>query len=125
MVRIPLGNEKSSRIEVRTVAPDANPYLAFYSLLRTGFDGKVLKSLNADSRRTRTKYLPGNIWDAISKFKSSTFMEEVLGADVKRKFLERKIEAAERSPKALGNQVKQGEIIYHHEVTNQHIWGEF
>ena len=52
-------------------------------------------------------------------------MEEVLGADVKRKFLERKIEAAERSPKALGNQVKQGEIIYHHEVTNQHIWGEF
>ena len=125
MVRIPLGNEKSSRIEVRTVAPDANPYLAFYSLLRTGFDGKVLKSLNANSRRTRTKYLPGNIWDAISKFKSSTFMEEVLGADVKRKFLERKIEAAERSPKALGNQVKQGEIIYHHEVTNQHIWGGF
>ena len=125
MVRIPLGNEKSARIEVRTVAPDANPYLTFYSLLRTGFDGNVLKSLNSENRRTRTKYLPGNIWDAISRFKSSRFMEEILGEDVKRKFLERKIEAAERSPKALGTQVKQGEIIYHHEVTNQHIWGQF
>ncbi len=28
MVRIPLGNERSARIEVRSVAPDANPYLA-------------------------------------------------------------------------------------------------
>lgn len=125
MVRIPLGNEKSARIEVRTVAPDANPYLAFYTLLRTGFDGQKLKGLNAENRRTRTKYLPGNIYDAISRFKSSRFMEEILGEDVKRKFLERKIEAAERSPKALGTQVKQGEIIYHHEVTNQHIWGQF
>ena len=33
MVRIPLANEKSARIEVRTVAPDANPYLLFYTLI--------------------------------------------------------------------------------------------
>jgi glutamine synthetase len=125
MVRIPLGNEKSSRIEVRTVAPDVNPYMVFYSLLRTGFDGKALKSLNSENRRTRTKYLPGNIWDAIAKYKSSRFVEEILGPDVKRKFLERKIGAAERSPRALGSQVKRDEIIYHHEVTNQHIWGKF
>ena len=33
MVRIPIGNEKSSRVEVRSVAPDANPYLILYSLM--------------------------------------------------------------------------------------------
>ena len=27
MIRIPIGNEKSMRVEVRSVAPDANPYL--------------------------------------------------------------------------------------------------
>ena len=39
MVRIPLGNERSARIEVRSIAPDANPYLAIYTLLRTGLEG--------------------------------------------------------------------------------------
>lgn len=125
MVRIPLGNANSARIEVRTVAPDANPYMAFYTLLKTGFEGPIAKSLNAENRRTRTKYLPGNIYDAIQKFKQSSLMEDLLGADVKRKFLERKVEAADRCPKELGSQVKVYEIIYHHEVTNQHIWGQF
>lgn len=125
MVRIPLGNAKSARIEVRTVAPDANPYLAFYAILRTGFDGPMTETITSENRRTRTKYLPGNIYDAIRLFKASSFMEEVLGPDNKEKYLERKIAAAERSPKELGTQVKTGEIIYHHEVTNQHIWGQF
>lgn len=125
MVRIPLGNEKSARIEVRTVAPDANPYLAFYALLRTGLEGPMTETITSENRRTRTKYLPGNIYDAIRLFKASSFMEDVLGSDNKDKYVERKIAAAERSPKELGTQVKTGEIIYHHEVTNQHIWGNF
>ena len=41
MVRIPLGNEKSARVEVRSIAPDANPYLAIYTLLRTGLEGPL------------------------------------------------------------------------------------
>ena len=125
MVRIPLGNEKSARIEVRTVAPDANPYLTFYALLRTGLEGPMTETITSENRRTRTKYLPGNIYDAIRLFKASSFMEEVLGSDNKDKYVERKVAAAERSPKELGTQVKTGEIIYHHEVTNQHIWGNF
>ena len=114
MVRIPLGNEKSARIEVRTVAPDANPYLAFYALLRTGLEGPMTETITSENRRTRTKYLPGNIYDAIRLFKASSFMEDVLGSDNKDKYVERKIAAAERSPKELGTQVKTGEIIYHH-----------
>ena len=36
MIRIPIGNEKSSRVEVRSVAPDANPYLVMYSIFKIG-----------------------------------------------------------------------------------------
>src|SRR6516162_10735398 len=38
MIRIPIGNERSMRVEFRSVAPDANPYLVMYSLFRTGID---------------------------------------------------------------------------------------
>ena len=36
MIRIPIGNERSMRVEFRSVAPDANPYLVMYSIFRTG-----------------------------------------------------------------------------------------
>jgi glutamine synthetase len=35
MIRVPAGNEKSARIEIRSVAPDSNPYLATYIVLKT------------------------------------------------------------------------------------------
>ncbi len=89
MVRIPLGNEKSARIEVRTVAPDANPYMTFYTILRTGFEGPMTEVIDKENRRTRTRYLPGNIYDAIRHFKTSEFMESLLGTEVHEKFAER------------------------------------
>src|SRR5271163_3171844 len=42
MVRIPIGNEKSARVEVRTVAPDANTYMVMYSIFRTGLEGDIM-----------------------------------------------------------------------------------
>ena len=41
MIRIPIGNEKSSRVEVRSVAPDANPYLMLFSIFKSGIDGEI------------------------------------------------------------------------------------
>lgn len=125
MIRIPLGNAKSSRIEVRAVAPDVNPYLVFYSILKTALGGPMRDVISSEERRTRTKYLPGNIYDAIRLFKQSAFIEEILGMDNKAKYSERKLAAAERSPRALGTRIKRSEIIYHHEVTNQRIWANF
>ena len=43
MVRIPIGNERSMRVEVRSVAPDANPYMVMYSIFRTGLEGETSK----------------------------------------------------------------------------------
>jgi glutamine synthetase len=125
MIRIPLGNEKSARVEVRTVAPDANAYLTFYALLKTGLEGPMTEKITSETRRTRTRFLPDNIYDAIRLMKQSDFIAQVLGEDNKEKFIDRKQAAAERSPKELGTKIKTGEIIYHHEVTNQWLWGKF
>src|SRR3982075_2649678 len=46
MVRIPIGNERSARVEVRSVAPDANPYMVLYSVFKTGLDGETAKIKN-------------------------------------------------------------------------------
>src|SRR5687767_5518311 len=70
MIRIPIGNDKSARIEVRSIAPDANPYLAIYTMFRTGFEGPI-ESSNGEKRRDRTKFLPDNIYDGIRLFKGS------------------------------------------------------
>ncbi len=125
MVRIPLGNEKSARVEVRTVAPDANPYMSFYALLRTGLEGPMTEKITSETRRTRTRFLPDNIYDAIRFMKQSEFMTSILGEENKDKLVDRKLAAAERSPKELGTRIKTSEIIYHHEVTNQFLWGKF
>ncbi|MHB8876480.1 MAG: glutamine synthetase family protein [Myxococcaceae bacterium] len=123
MIRIPLGNEKSARVEVRSVAPDANPYLAVYTLLRTGFEGPLLEE--DETKRSRTRFLPDNIQDAIRLFKGSKFVSEMLGEVVHGKYAECKNAQAERCPKALGSRVKTSEIKFHHEVTNQYLWNQF
>ncbi len=123
MVRIPLGNEKSARIEVRSVAPDANPYMSVYTILRTGLEGPI--STEDAGKKSRTRFLPDNIYDANRLFKGSKFAQEIFGDKVHEKFAELKNLQAERCPKALGARVKTSEIQFHHEVTNQYLWNQF
>jgi glutamine synthetase len=125
MIRIPLGNEKSARIECRTVAPDANPYLSFLALFKTGLEGPMTETISSEERRKRTRFLPGNIYDAIRLFKSSEFVGQLIGEDNKDKYVERKLASADRCPKELGTLVKTSEILFHHEVTNQYLWTKF
>jgi glutamine synthetase len=125
MIRIPLGNEKSARMEVRTVAPDANPYLTLYTLFRTGLEGPMTEQLDSESRRTRTRFLPDNIYDAMRHFKASSFVKEILGESNHGKFLDLKQASADRCPRELGSMVKTEEILFHHDVTNQYIWKRF
>jgi glutamine synthetase len=123
MVRIPLGNQRSARVEVRSIAPDANPYLAIYALVRTGLEGPMEEADN--DKRPRTRFLPDNIYDAIRLFKGSRFAAELVGEEVHGKFADLKLAQAERCPKALGARVKAAEIQFHHEVTNQYLWSQF
>jgi glutamine synthetase len=123
MIRIPIGNEQAARIEVRSIGPDANPYMVFYALLRTGLEGPMAEA--DDSKRPRTRFLPDNIYDAIRLYKGSKFMADLLGEDLHGKFADLKLMQAERCPKALGTVVKPAEIQFHHEVTNQLLWSQF
>jgi glutamine synthetase len=120
MVRVPIGNANSMRVEVRSVAPDANPYLALYALLRTGLEGPKNAAV-----MTSDRYLPDNIYDAMRLFREGKFMRQILGERVQNKLVELKMAQAERCPKALGTTVKPSEIQFHHEVTNQYLWNKF
>lgn len=122
MIRIPVGNERTSRIEIRSVAPDANPYLLLYILVQAGLKGS---NLPVSDKRDRVRLLPGTIYDAIKAFKQSDFMRKILGEVNTEKYVSFKQEVADRSPKELGNRIKTSEIIYHHEVSNQALWNTF
>jgi glutamine synthetase len=122
MIRIPIGNEKSSRVEVRSVAPDANPYLVMYSIFRAGLEGDTAKIKNL---RQAERYLPDNIYTAIEAFKKSAWTTKLLGEDVKNRYVDLKEAAADRCSRQLGTFVKVPEVQYHHEVYNQYLWNKF
>ena len=123
MIRIPVGNERTARIEIRSVAPDTNPYLWFYTLIKTGLTGERLTK--DEGKRDRLRFLPGTISDALKIFKSSTFIAKIIGEENKEKFAHYKELALDRSPKELGTRVKNSEVIFHHEATNQALWNSF
>jgi glutamine synthetase len=122
MIRIPIGNERSSRVEVRSVAPDANPYLVMLSVFRTGLDGDTAKIKNL---RSAERYLPDNIYDALANFKNAEWTTTLLGEDVKGRYADLKQSSADRCPRLLGTFVKAPEVQYHHEVYNQYLWNQF
>src|ERR1700723_840059 len=122
MIRIPIGNEKSMRVEVRSVAPDANPYMVMYSIFKSGLDGDTAKIKNL---RQAERYLPDNIYTALDHFRSADWTTKLLGADVKGRYAELKQASADRCSRLLGTFVKVPEVQYHHEVYNQYLWNQF
>ena len=122
MVRIPIGNERSMRLEVRAVAPDANPYLVMYSIFKTGLEGETAKIKNL---REAERYLPDNVYTAIDNFRKAEWTTKLLGEDVKGRFADLKQASADRCPRLLGTIVKAAEVQFHHEVYNQFLWNLF
>jgi glutamine synthetase len=122
MVRIPIGNERSARVEVRSVGPDASPYLVLLSVFKTGMEGCIAKIENL---RSASRYLPDNIYDALDNFRKAEWTTQLLGEDVKARYADLKQAAADRCPRALGTFVKAAEVQYHHEVYNQFLWNLF
>jgi glutamine synthetase len=122
MIRIPIGNERSSRVEMRSVAPDANPYLVMLGVFKTGLDGEIARIKNI---RSAERYLPDNIYDAMKNFRDAEWTTKLLGEDVKARYADLKQASADRCPRLLGTFVKAPEVQYHHEVYNQYLWNQF
>ena len=122
MIRIPIGNERSARVEVRSVGPDANPYMVMLSVFKTGLGGEISSE---SGLRQAEHYLPDNIYDAIEHFRKAEWTSNLLGADVKERYAELKEASADRCARLLGTFVKAPEVQYHHEVYNQSLWNQF
>jgi len=130
IVRIPLGNEKSARIELRPVSPDANPYLVFFTLLESGMEGvdfsnKERADIASFLAKKPIKKLYPTFHDALGGYKSSLYLRKIMGDFSHDKFYEIKKEVIDRAPKNLGTEIKSGEVLFHHEVRNQILWNKF
>ncbi|MGD9546577.1 MAG: glutamine synthetase family protein [Candidatus Krumholzibacteriia bacterium] len=125
MIRIPYAGPAGQRLEVRSVGPDANPYLVIYALLRTGLEGPEPPKDAPKPQRIRKRLLPGNIYDAMTSYRRSGWVRELMEPDSHAKYLELKQMCAHRCPRELGDRIKRAEIMFHHEVTNQMLWNRF
>ena len=108
MVRIPIGNERSARVEVRSVAPDANPYMVLLSVFKTGLDGETSKIKNL---RQAERYLPDNIYDAMADFRKAEWTTKLLGEDVKRRYVDLKQASADRCAR-LPRSMQASQILF-------------
>jgi glutamine synthetase len=79
------GSDKSTRIELRVVGSDANPYLAHAAALACGLYG-IKKKLKLQPMTKGNGYrdlnhgvLPSNLWDATQKMKHSELSKELFG----------------------------------------------
>ncbi|MET3682219.1 glutamine synthetase [Alkalibacillus flavidus] len=103
LVRVPSSRGLSTRIEVRSVDPAANPYMAMSVMLAAGLDG-VENQLTAPEPVDRNIYvmdkeereangvqdLPATLYDALQHLKSDKVMQEALGEHLLEHFLEAK-----------------------------------
>jgi glutamine synthetase len=110
------------RVEVRSVSPDANPYLVMLSIFKSGLDGNTAKIKNL---RQAQRFLPDNIYDALANFRDADWTTKLLGEDVKARYADLKQASADRCPRLLGTFVKAPEVQYHHDVYNQFLWNLF
>jgi len=103
MIRIPAARGRSTRIEVRSVDPSSNPYLAMSGLLAAGLDGirlgldglspvkkNLFKMSEVERKRLGIKNLPESLKEAIEFFSASDLMKETIGEVLHSKLIEAK-----------------------------------
>jgi glutamine synthetase len=91
--------------------------------LRTGLEDQTPAA--DEDKRSRLRFLPGTITDAIRLFQASDWMSTILGDSPKEKYLSYKKAVRDRNPRELGSSIKDSEVIYRHEVYNQYLWNRF
>ncbi|MEZ0482726.1 type I glutamate--ammonia ligase [Planococcus sp. SSTMD024] len=103
LIRIPASRGLSTRVEVRSVDPAANPYLAMAVLLGAGLDGikrdltppkAVDRNIYAMNRKERKEVgiedLPGTLYAALDELQNDEVMTKALGSHILNNFVEAK-----------------------------------
>ncbi|GAA0339261.1 type I glutamate--ammonia ligase [Bacillus carboniphilus] len=103
LIRIPASRGLSTRVEVRSVDPAANPYLAMAVLLKAGLDG-IKNNLTAPTPVDRNIYvmnkaerveagivdLPATLHQALETLKTNEVITSALGEHILEHFIEAK-----------------------------------
>jgi glutamine synthetase len=95
LVRVPMyqvGRENATRIELRSPDPACNPYLAFAVMIAAGYEGikkgyplpepveeNIFEMDTRQLKRKKIETLPASLMEALSVFKKSSLMKDVLG----------------------------------------------
>ncbi len=103
LIRIPTASGHSTRVELRSPDPSANPYLALALVLAAGLegieqgltppaavDGNIYELTAAERKRKKVEALPVDLHDALEEMKKDPLVREVLGEHVFEKYLEAK-----------------------------------
>lgn len=90
LLRIPSRHCEQGKIELRSPDPACNPYLALALVFAAGLEGMERGDLNLGTEGQSLGSLPANLGQAIEAYKKDTFLQEVLGDTIYRKFLEAK-----------------------------------
>ena len=103
LIRVPESRGLSTRLELRSVDPSANPYLALAVLLQAGLDGikneiqppkgvdRNIYIMNEEERKAAKIYdLPSTLHNALKELRADAVMVDALGAHIFNNFQEAK-----------------------------------
>ncbi|WP_373896090.1 type I glutamate--ammonia ligase [Virgibacillus natechei] len=103
LVRVPFSRGISTRIEVRSVDPSANPYMAMAVLLASGLDGvknklapptaidrNIYEMTKAEREENGIKDLPATLMNALNELQESNVIVDALGEHLFEHFVEAK-----------------------------------
>lgn len=103
LIRIPAARGSSTRVELRSPDPSANPYLLLAVCLAAGLEGiknkltvphsvvgNVFDMTDEELRAQGIECIPGNLEQAISELEKDSFIKKVLGDHVFSKYIEAK-----------------------------------
>ena len=108
LVRIPAARGSSTRLELRSPDPSANPYLAMAVILTAGLDGIAKKMIapaaiddniylmsKEELEMKNINALPRSLQTAVDNFSRSQLMTEALGPHISKKFMDAKYQEFE------------------------------
>ena len=103
MVRVPASRGNSTRLELRSVDPTANPYLAFAVILAAGLDGvagemepnhavdrNIYLMDEAERKKAGIADLPDTLLAAVNDLDTDSVIKEALGSHMARTFVDAK-----------------------------------
>lgn len=105
LIRVPATRGNSTRIELRSPDPSANPYLALAVCLAAGLDGiknkltppesiekNIATMTKEELQQYSIKYLPANLYEAITALEKSEFIKNILGDHIFTRYIQTKKE---------------------------------